>query len=137
MNYIQFKTDRIASEYETLLDYRLRAMLLEQAHWQFNTFASPLIITCIGRTPEENAGVGGVEHSAHLILPGHMVRAADVRSWNIPITKMGLWLSRLLRWNDKLPGFVHAIYHSARTGPHFHVNINMEYKLNPTLEHDG
>ena len=77
--YIRFKTERLHNEW-AILDPRLRAALFEVARFVRVAFGKSLFLTCILRTPEENADAGGVPDSGHLLQENGTVRAADVRT---------------------------------------------------------
>lgn len=112
---IQFKEPRLLEEWETKAHPMLRAVVMEAEDFATKQFNSDMTITCIVRTPEENAADGGLPQSAHLTG-----RAADIR---------------LLKTSDQCQAFVEhlvktwgpivcALVHNGGTGPHIHVNVN-------------
>ena len=56
------------------VDRRIRAVL----KWAEATFGD-ILVTCLGRTEDENVAVGGVENSFHLIREDRPVMAVDFK----------------------------------------------------------
>ena len=126
---LDFKTERIADEFYERLDPRLRSIIMEQARWQWVKFNRALVITCVGRTVEENEAVGGRYNSAHLIRSdAPYVRAADVRSRNLDPEMQVKWAKRVSGvW--RIRGLLHVVHHNSGSGDHFHMNINRGFAL--------
>jgi Peptidase M15 len=79
----------------------------------------PLVITCLTRTPAENAAVGGKPKSLHLTRP---CRAIDIRSRGFEkyATQMqGLWQRRGVGWDFVIEGPPYN-----RKPPHFHLEAD-------------
>lgn len=71
---VRFKTARIDEEWD-VLSWKLRASLLALSMWAEDELGKDLVITCLHRTTEENAAVGGVPNSLHT-----KDMAADIRT---------------------------------------------------------
>jgi uncharacterized protein YcbK (DUF882 family) len=105
---------RLGLEMDGVIDGRLRALLLELAHYCWRQYNTHLTITCLNRTPEENERVGGIKYSAHL-----SGRAADIRSGNIKryIADIKDHLKGV--WGDA----VYVVAHDSGRGHHLHINF--------------
>lgn len=73
---VLFKTKRIAEEWPSVYP-PLRVRLTMLADMVNNELGKPLTVTCLTRTPEENAKVKGKPDSLHMSSP---VRAVDIRT---------------------------------------------------------
>jgi uncharacterized protein YcbK (DUF882 family) len=112
---------RLITEFETKIDFRLRALLRNLQDYMFDRFAKNLVVTCLIRTPEENRMVGGVPYSSHL-----SGRAADIRSWGMSKGQIGEIKAYLEHvWGP----LVYVLHHDSGHGEHIHVNINYRYSI--------
>ena len=122
--------ERLALEFWNKLFPPLRGIALEHARWVWEEWGHPLIITCIGRTRQENAAVGGVPESQHLIVPERRwVYGIDFRSRNLPVAARTPFVKRLDRfYNRHTDGYLLALHHGEGTSRHFHVGVNYRYR---------
>jgi hypothetical protein len=129
MEYLMFKTDRIGEEYKRL-DPRCQGVLLAVSQWQFEKWGIPVTITCIIRTSDENAAIGGLIQSAHVLVPGQLyARAWDMRNTDLTTDQRRERRDYILyHWNHGAQMF-HARDHDSGAGDHTHVNLNQGYKL--------
>lgn len=84
-----------------------------------NLGTPPLIITCLGRTPSQNADVGGKPTSLHLARP---CRAIDIRrrgfdAYGEPMK--AIWQGRGTGWDFVIEGPPQN-----RKAPHFHLEAD-------------
>lgn len=109
---------KLTEEFNTKLDPRLRAVLLECGRWVRQEFDKRLVYTCVIRTQEENKKVGGAKYSAHLYG-----RAVDIRTHNLT----GSELSKLLTYIEvhwlKDEQWLYLLVHGQGNNKHFHINI--------------
>ena len=118
---------RLHTEFEDKIDPRLRGVLFDLTLWTWRKFKVQLVLTQLNRTKEENDNLGGYEFSAHLYG-----RGADVRTHDFTEDQIAQIVEYLNKtWNTKRQEkFLHIKYHSARTGPHLHINIRWLYRIN-------
>ena len=125
--YVEFKTEngqryqnRLIKEFREYIDKRLQAVLLGLGLYTLAEHRYRTVITCLIRSPKENAKAGGSPHSAH--LDG---RAADVRVHGLTPAQKSLIASYLRRtWGD----FLYVIVHGKGSNEHLHINIQYKYK---------
>lgn len=126
---IQFKRSeagRLAEEWPNVFE-PLAVRFLGLANFIRNTMGKgPLVITCLARTPDENATVGGVPKSMHMTSP---IRAIDFRrvvtAWSDKeIIEARRW------WQEAGPGwdFVPEGKPFNNKVPHFHVEADRRVK---------
>jgi len=127
--FIRFKTGRDQEDWDKL-DPRMKGLLMAVAAWQYTKWEKSLTITCIVRTAEENAAVGGLERSAHVMVPEQRyARAADLRNNDLTLyqqTERRVYIED--HWNHGAPMF-HVIDHDSGHGAHTHLNLNFGYRL--------
>lgn len=121
---MKFKTDRIQQEYKDLPKqnlYLVEVLTLLESFCRNHSLAEP-VITCIYRTPEENAAANGIPNSPHCIWEG-----ADIRSsiYNRDeITNIVYYLNGLMAYRPKGATKPLALYHSVRGSvPHIHIQV--------------
>ncbi|MCK5616855.1 hypothetical protein KAR91_84115 [Candidatus Pacearchaeota archaeon] len=115
---------RLRDEFENLLDPRLRAIILESAHFLNWAYGQPTFITCIDRSPAENEAVGGKPYSGHLDN-----RAVDTRSRHLTEQqKKGLIIKFGPQYSKE---FLQLLHHDSGRGEHFHWGIRYAYKGKP------
>ena len=103
-----------------LIDFRLRAVLLDLHAYTMREFNLPVVVTCLSRTKEENEAIGGYEFSAH--LDG---RGGDIRVKYRPATVVKAMEDYLReKWGD----FLYVVVHDTGSGNHLHLNIRYRYK---------
>jgi hypothetical protein len=122
---------RLREEFETKLDPRLRALLLEVGRWQMATFGIPLVVTCLIRTLSENMDVGGKQDSSHILKAGDSyARAADLRNHDLTAEQAKQRRDYILiHFNWKVPLLFHVLDHDSGHGAHTHININYSYAI--------
>jgi hypothetical protein len=84
----------------------------------------PLVITCLSRTPSENAAVGGKPTSLHMARP---CRAIDIRSRGFEkytVRMQTLWQSRGEGWDFVIEGPPYN-----RKPPHFHLEADWRVQI--------
>lgn len=131
LDYIDYKTDKEKQDWERL-DPRVKGLLLALALWQYLKWGIRLTITCITRTPDENLAVGGMIHSAHVLIPNQIwARAVDIRNSDLtPEQQRERREFVLVHWNWKtMPPMFHMIDHDAGGGQHTHLNLNYQYLI--------
>jgi hypothetical protein len=114
--------DRLWKEFNHKTDLRLVAFFLELERWVSVNYGKDWTITCLWRSDEENAAVGGIPLSAHLDLP---IRAGDSRSRHFTPEEIQGILKHVADTWFKPGGFIHFVYE----GDHFHANINKAYRI--------
>jgi uncharacterized protein YcbK (DUF882 family) len=115
------EVDRLTNEFRFKIDLRLQAVLFELATWMGRTLSKGVIVTCLLRTPEENAAVNGRPYSSH--LDG---RAADIRTYLLSHPEIDKVIAHLNSvWGIE---FLHTKYHDSGAGMHLHININFPFK---------
>jgi hypothetical protein len=109
---------RLQTEFQTGIDPLLQAALIDLADWVKETFGKPVVVTCLIRTENENAAIGGQPNSAH--IPGK----DGIRSV-LYLPEQIVTIQRYL--NHRWGGVLHVLYHTAGTGPHIHMNVNIGF----------
>ena len=110
---------RLTDEFNQQLDPLCRALVADLSIEMEKRFNRDIILTCVGRTPEENAKDGGVPNSAHLTFRAVDIRAKD---WKPEEREFALaWIRH--RWAQ----VGYALIHNAGGGIHLHVNINWAF----------
>jgi len=133
MNTYQFKPD-IASHLAIQWPDVWEPLRIEFARFSIQCVndlgTPPLVITCLGRTPAENASVGGIAKSLHLTNP---CRAIDIRrrGFDRYAERMKLlWQSRGDGWDFVIEGPPFN-----PKPPHFHLEVDWrvrDYSTNNT-----
>ena len=121
---IFFKTKRIQEEFETRMDPRTRIVNEDIADFVYREFNKPWTITCIMRTPAENAAVEGKEKTAHYVDISGYVRADDCRSRNFTKKEKREIIEHVNSVWNRFVEYVHIVHHNSGHGEHFHININ-------------
>lgn len=115
---IGFKSQRIAQEFDNLGD-DLKGAVYHLADHLRVQYEKKTVLTCILRTAEENAGVGGAKKSLHMSN-----RAVDVRTNNLNLAdtiKQDIAAWFLSRYPKKHWEFViHGTIFDSKT-EHFHI----------------
>lgn len=127
---MNFKTPRIEDEFNgtatggIVLDKRLRGILSEAHDWLINKGLPGIMVTCLIRTPEENAAQPGSNpKSSHI-----SGRAADIRTVSYSKESIDALCEHLQDvWGKQ---FLHVLYHDSGGGPHIHLNINYFFARN-------
>lgn len=124
-----FKPDninRLMDEFNKQIDPRLQTMARQLADRMWEKYRVDLMVTCIVRTPEENAAAGGLPQSSHLRKD-----AIDFRSSNLTEEQANYAVAFVLAtWGPVM----HAIYEKGGTAFHLHINLNWGYSLhNPAI----
>jgi len=117
---VKFKDDstRLQDEFKTEIDLRLQFLVLNLASFVYESFKKPVTITCLLRTPSENADLTGSNpQSAHLRGDG-----ADIRSRDYSQPEIDQVIAYVKHhWGP----VVHCIFHNpGGNAPHIHININ-------------
>ncbi len=119
---MKFKTSLLATEfYGANLDARLRAVILELDLQAARKFAQELTITCVLRTPEEQAAFypkNPKKPSRHLDRPS---RAVDFRSLGLGSEVIDFLQAHVKVW---WPEFDFLINDRGAANPHIHVEID-------------
>lgn len=126
--FLRFKggSVRLAQEFWSDFDARLRGIVIETAVWVWQTYGLETVVTNIYRTRDEQLAVNPDRpHSSHRTW-----RAIDLRNRHLP---MSVRKAILLRWHEHYgnvrPEYLHVVDIPHGTGPHFHLNINLTYAL--------
>ena len=111
---------RLESEFANSIDRRLVAIILELADFMLAAYQKTLTITCLVRTTEENAAVGGGQYSAHL-----HGRAVDIRLHDLEDYQGRVMLGHVKAlWAED---FLYALAHGEGSNHHLHLNITRKY----------
>lgn len=128
-NYPSPEAYNLSEEFHTSLDPLARFAVEDLAAALDKQFGIPLTVTCVLRTPDENAAVGGIQKSAHIPGPDGFGRAVDLRLLPDPKAEAFILAYVALRWGP----VVHFIRHNAGTGPHYHMNVNYQYSRHQAM----
>lgn len=114
-----FKSEAIAAQWPHVWEpLRLHfCWFCERCAFELRT--PPIIVTCLSRTPTENAAVGGQPKSLHLVNP---CRAIDIRRRGF-----GEYAERMKAlWQGRGPGWDFVIEGPPqnRKPPHFHIEAD-------------
>lgn len=74
---MKFKDERIRGEFGGI-EPQLRAILFELDHFCLANGMRQIFVTCLNRTPDENAVAKGSSNSFHMLIP---CCAADIRAY--------------------------------------------------------
>ena len=101
------------------IDSRMVFMLYDLNAKFYERYGLQIVVTCLMRTQEENAAVGGKKYSAHL-----RGEAADIRIRNFTQEQIDFILGHLRdSWH---PAFLYCTRHTG-TADHIHLNIKWAY----------
>ena len=96
---LKFKTSRLETEWKVTYP-PLRAQVLDLATFAEELGIADLVVTCLYRSPEENAAVGGKPTSLHQTTP---IRAVDIRRRMLSEDEVGRLHSH---WNNYKPSML-------------------------------
>lgn len=130
-NALKFKSQKEQDEWDAV-DPRLKGVIIVVAIWQYIGWGIALTITGIIRSADENATVGGLIKSAHIMRPGQIwARAIDARNSDLTYEQREARRKFMLdHWNYKtMPTMFHVIDHDSGAGDHTHLNLNYQYMI--------
>jgi uncharacterized protein YcbK (DUF882 family) len=111
--------DRMHREWYRDIDARLAWILNDLDRFSRCISTKEVCITCLMRTPEENAAAGGSKYSAHLVG-----RGADIRCRHYSEPEIEQILEFLKKsWPDELL----YVKRHVGTADHIHMNIRWKY----------
>lgn len=132
MNHIGFKEEngpdyqkRLEDEFWNHLDPRMCGMAHDLGFGLYRKAEKQLILTCIGRTKEENDAVGGSEYSAHLFRNA-CCHAWDARVHHLTGEEVDWCVRRIKnRWDPKV---YYVVVHGKGPNRHLHTNVRYNHR---------
>lgn len=112
---IKYKVPKLETEFKRLPE-AVQRVVKELSLFVQEIGAGDVVITCVGRTPEENASVGGAENSLHLDY-----RACDIRNTEYK-EKQNDQINSWLRQRCPKRAY-ELITKNHGTGPHIHLGL--------------
>lgn len=151
---MKFKHPLLALQFDVATEPELRDFALELKAESRRRMWPELVVTCTGRTPEENKKENGVANSLHLWEPDviptkpKFTRALDFSHRPYPTDDLVSEVERWIRQELSRRGFIHRkkpdaekheradgrwefLNHDVGSGPHFHVGIRRPQEKKP------
>ena len=119
MSILTFKTPELFKRYQDgILDQPVKTILRDIA-MEFGK----ITVTCLDRNPEQNAAVGGVNNSKHLINP--VTGKCEAVDWVISRILVDN-PNAIIEYVKKHFKGVDILYHDSGTGFHFHLEKDLK-----------